>query len=684
MISLSLKTLESFSLNLTRYMDLVLAFVVVAIISLMILPMPPAVVDGLIAASISISILILLLTIYIPSAVAFSVFPTLLLFITLYRLSLGVATTRLILIKAYAGDIILTFGNFVVAGNFVVGAVVFLIITIVQFLVVTKGAERVAEVAARFTLDAMPGKQMSIDADLRNGVIDMKEAKRRRSNLETESKLYGAMDGAMKFVKGDAIAGLIIVAVNILGGLAIGILQKGMSLEKAIKTYSILTIGDGLVTQIPALLVSITSGILVTRVTGDDENLGAQIGSQILSQPKALMVGSAIMLAFALVPGFPKIQFVLLGAAAGGIGYALYKTAGKPEAPGQDKTSDKPEDLFGLTAPIIIDVDPSLKSVIPADALDGAVAKVRQALYFDLGVPYPGIQLRFNDTLSDGAYVIYIDEVPMSQAKVLVSKVLVREKPDNLKILGIPFEEGKPLLPGMRCLWVDESLASDLKKAGVDSLDTPRVLALHLSTILKRNAPQFLGMQETTQLLDRMEGSFPVLVKELQRVLPVEKITNVLRRLVGEEISIRNLRTVLQTLVEWGQKEKDEVLLAEYVRGGLSRYISYKYTGGLNTLPVYLLDPTLEDLVRKAVRQSPLGSYLALEPAKTKVIIDAVRKEVGDITNVQQKPVLLTSMDIRRYIRKLIEMDFYDLAVLSYQELTPEVSVQPMGKISIT
>ncbi|MBF0103648.1 MAG: FHIPEP family type III secretion protein, partial [Desulfobacterales bacterium] len=369
--------------NISRYNDLFLAALLVAIIALMILPLPPPVIDMLIAVNIAISVALLMISMYIPSALSLSTFPSLLLFTTLFRLSLNITTTRSILIHAEAGEIIFTFGNFVVAGNFIVGAVIFLIITIVQFLVITKGAERVAEVGARFTLDAMPGKQMSIDADVRAGAIDMPEAKRRRTNVEKESQLYGAMDGAMKFVKGDAIAALIITVINIIGGISIGILQKGMTAEKAVKTYSILTIGEGLIAQIPALMISITAGIIVTRVSTDEStNLGGDIGGQFLAQPKALLISGVLLFLFSLVPGFPKPQFLGLAAIIGTIGYTLMKKASTPEeersdklpsmAPAGEKASPKKAvegEEFSVTVPLLIDVAASIQAAIKPQLL---------------------------------------------------------------------------------------------------------------------------------------------------------------------------------------------------------------------------------------------------------------------------------------------------------------------------
>ncbi|MBG0775397.1 MAG: type III secretion system export apparatus subunit SctV [Desulfovibrionaceae bacterium] len=681
----------------TRYNDIILAGLLVAIIALMILPLPTVLVDGLIATNLSIAVILMMLSMYIASALELSVFPTLLLFTTLFRLSLNITTTRLILLKANAGAIIYTFGNFVVAGNLVVGGVIFLILTIVQFMVIAKGSERVAEVGARFTLDAMPGKQMSIDADLRAGVIDMDQAKERRERVQMESQLYGAMDGAMKFVKGDAVAGLIITAVNVLGGVAIGTLQRGMPVADALQKYAILTIGDGLVSQIPALLISITAGIVVTRVSGENApNLGSEIGQQILAQPKALAIAGVLLFLFALIPGFPKPQFLMLATVVGGVGYVLFRLSKRPQraeaddapamAPAGQKATPKKRkegDEFSITVPLLIDVAQDVQKAIRYDELNDELIKVRRALYLDLGVPFPGIHLRFNESVSGGQYVILLQEIPMSQGRILPGKLIVRDKPANLDVLGVRYETGEDFLPKIPTIWVDESYRDQLKRASVPFMESAQILTYHLSFVLKKHADTFIGLQETRYLLDQMEAGYPELVKEVQRVMPLQKIAEVLQRMVQEEISIRDLRNIMETLIDWGQKEKDPVLLTEYVRISLKRSISYRYSGGQNILAVYLLEPDAEETVRKAIRQTSSGSYLALDPNTSHKFVKAVKEELGDTRDQSRLPALLTSMDIRRYVKKLIELEIPEMPVLSYQELTPEITVQPLGRIRL-
>jgi len=697
-----MKQLQRLLILATNRNDIVLAVVLVAVIFMMILPLPTWLVDALIATNMSISAILLMVAMYIPSPLSFSAFPAVLLITTLFRLALSISTTRLILLQGDAGHIVQTFGNFVVGGNLVVGLVVFLILTIVQFVVITKGAERVAEVAARFSLDAMPGKQMSIDGDMRAGVIDMEEARRRRGLIEKESQLYGAMDGAMKFVKGDAIAGLIIVAVNLLGGILIGTMQRGLPVGKAANVYSILTIGDGLIAQIPALFIAITAGIIVTRVSSEDggpSNVGKDIGGQILAQPRALLIASAIALGFAAIPGMPTTTFLALSVLIGGVGLILYRlsqapetaegigaipamaAAGQPAAKRPTASSDQEE--FVLTVPLLIDVAAELQQHLKADALNEELIKVRRALYFDLGVPFPGIHLRFNERLTDGAYSILLHEVPVSQGYLRPGKLLVREREENLKTLSIEYETGRKFLPNVATIWVPESMGETLAKVGVSYMDSSQVLTYHLAFVLKKYAEDFIGIQETKFLLGSMESRFPDLVKEVQRVLPLQKITEIFQRLVSEEVSVRNLRAILESLIDWGQKEKDTVLLAEYVRSSLRRYISYKYSSGQNLLPAYLFAPAVEDTIRNAIRQTSAGSYLALDPNVSRKLVENIKKTVGDLGASANRPVLLTSMDIRRYVRKLIELDLYELPVLSYQELTQEITIQPLSRIEL-
>jgi type III secretion protein V len=692
---------QSFIQKIVKRNDLVLAALIVCIIFMMILPLPIWLIDALIATNMCLSATLLMVAMYLPNPLAFSSFPSVLLVTTLFRLAIGIATTRLILLNGDAGHIIYTFGNFVVGGNLVVGLVVFLILTIVQFVVITKGSERVAEVAARFSLDAMPGKQMSIDGDLRAGTIDMDEARRRRNMVQKESQLYGAMDGAMKFVKGDAIAGLIIVAVNLLGGVLIGVLQRGMTAAESVKIYSILTIGDGLISQIPALFVSICAGMIVTRVTGSDgpSNIGSDIGAQLLAQPKAFLIGSVVMLGFAIIPGMPTVTFLILSFVVGVVGYIFLRGEQRVVDPKTGKvttvpaiTASDPEsksakaadtDAFAPTVPLLVDVQSKLEKAFSATLLNEELVKVRRALYEDLGIIFPGINLRFNETIPDETYIIMVSEIPVSQGRLRPQHLLVRESPENLQALAIPFENDKKFLPSIPTIWASAELKNALTNASIAFLEPTQLLSYHIAMVLKKYAPEFIGIQETRALLTDMEVHFPELAKEVQRVMPIHKIAEILQRLVGEEVSIRNLRAVMEALIEWGQKEKDSVMLTEYVRVALKRHISHRHSSGQNILPAYLLAPAVEDAVRGAVRQTSGGSYLALDPAMSRQLLENIKSTVGDLSRSMHKPVLLTSMDIRRYIRKMIEQDLYELPVLSYQELTQDINIQPLSRVEL-
>lgn len=683
--------------KVVQHTDLLMVFVLVMVFTMMIVPLPTPIVDLLIGINIGISFIILMMAMYVPSALEFSIFPTMLLFTTLFRVGLNITTTRLILLYADAGAIIETFGEFMVGGNFVVGGVVFLILTVVQFIVISKGSERVAEVGARFTLDAMPGKQMSIDADLRAGAIDMDEAKRRRDRVSNESSLYGAMDGAMKFVKGDAIAGIFITSINLVGGIIIGITQMGMTAGEAVQRFGVLSIGDGLVSQIPSLLISISAGILITRTGGEGAaGLGGQVGGQIFAQPKAMTLAGGLVAIMAIIPGFPKPQLIMLGCGICALGFVLLRISKEtPEADSQEelsktlaptaapKSRTKPGEDFAPTVPILLDISEAMGSSLSYNALNEELMSLRRALYFDLGVPFPGINLRTNSTLAGLSYALLIHEVPVTRGALEPGMLLARETRANLEMLAVDVKETEQFLPGVPSLWVDAAKGDSLAQAGIGCMAHPRILAYHLSLMLTRHASEFIGLQQAKFLLDRMEGVAPDLVREATRLLPVQKIAEIFQRLVRERISIRNLSAILEALVDWAGREKDIVLLTEQVRGALKRQISYMHSGGLNILPVVLLQPDTEDVIRKAIRQTSSGAYLALAPESAAALLAALHQETDEALARQQAPVLLTSMDIRRYVRRLIEQEFYDLPVLSYQELTPEITTQPIARIKL-
>ena len=704
--------MQRFLASLSKRNDVVLAFLLICIVFMMILPLPTVLVDVLIAINLCLSAILLMVAIYLSDVVKFSAFPSILLLTTLFRLALSITTTRLILLQADAGQIVETFGNFVVQGNLVVGAVIFLILTIVNFMVITKGAERVAEVSARFSLDAMPGKQMSIDSDMRAGMIEISEAKRRRSKLEKESQLYGAMDGAMKFVKGDAIAGLIIIFVNITGGIIVGTAQMGMTMGEALQVFAILTVGDGLVSQIPALFIAITAGFIVTRVASDDnENLGSDIARQLVDEPKALMIASAVLLGFAAVPGFPPVIFIILALATGIGGFTMQRNRARakrtssdssmpalaaaaspqlqmpvfPEKGGKDDAEVEVVEpvTFALTVPLIVDISSSVRNYIQPKRLDAEVAKVRRALYFDLGVPFPGVHLRLNDTLERDEYRILVNEIPVAVGKARPGFLLVRETESNLKMFDVPYERGDDFLPNTPSLWVPIKQEPLLRNAGIQMMTLPSMLTYHLAHTLKSHAGEFVGVQETMYLLKEMEANFAELVREATRTLPVITIADVLQRLVSEEISIRDMRTILEALVEWGQREKDAILLTEHVRSALNRYITYKFSGGQSVISAYLLSKGIEDEVRGAIRQTSGASYLALSPDTHRKLLAAIKASVGEISRHTMKPVVLAPMDIRRFFRKIVEREFPELAVLSFQELAPQVNIQPLERIEL-
>ncbi len=698
----------------TRYSDILLAGLVVAVVGMMIIPLPTHVLDILLCLNITIAVAMLMIAIYISHALKLSAYPTIILITTLFRLALNVSSTRLVLLQADAGEVIEAFGKFVVRGNFVVGAVIFLILTIIQFLVVAKGSERVAEVAARFTLDAMPGKQMSIDADLRAGAFDLDEARRRRSELNRESQLFGSMDGAMKFVKGDAIAGLIITAINIIAGIIIGITMMDMSASEAIQRYGILTIGDGLVSQIPALLSSMTAGLIVTRVSSEegDAHLGKDIAVQVLAQPKAFAVAAGLLVGVALVPGLPFVPFAIMAVATGGLAYGLMRTkiagalgdddgpANQVQALGEEtrqkqieaakKQEGQAQQMLPVVTPIALEVAANLIPLVEDSTggnkfLGEMVPMMRDGLFYELGVKFPGIRVRGNETdLPDGTYIIMINEIPLVSGNVSLDKVLVNDTVDRLTLLNIKGEEAVNPANGSECAWIPEQYASIAEQAGLTTWDAAGYMVLHLSSVLRKNAAEFVGIQEVQNMLEQLEQAFPALVKEVvpKAVSPFQ-LTDILRRLVEEEISIRDLRSILQALAEWGQVENDTVMLTEYVRNALKRYISHKYTRGGNTLVVYLLDPQIEETVRSSIQHTQSGSYLALEPEITQEILTAVRNEVGNLPPTAQNPVILTTMEIRRYFRKLVELEFPHLAVLSYQELSPDMNIQPIARISL-
>ncbi|MFL5347208.1 MAG: type III secretion system export apparatus subunit SctV [Hyalangium sp.] len=698
---------------LSKYSDIVLALVVVAIVGMMIVPLPTHLLDVLLTFNISIGVVLLLISLYVPAALQLSVFPTLLLITTMYRLALTISTTRLILLTGDPGEVVVAFGKFVVQGNFVVGAIIFVILVVVNFIVISKGSERVAEVAARFTLDAMPGKQMSIDADLRAGSMDMEEGKRKRRDLERESQLFGAMDGAMKFVKGDAIASIIITVINIVGGLIIGVMQKGMDVGAAAQKYSLLTIGDGLVGMIPAILISTCAGIIVTRVGGAEEgnHLGKDVGMQLFAYPKAIGIAGGMLLALAAIPGLPTIPFMALGGAAGFGAWRMLKkenaaavaeegggmvptetengTPASTEPPPKEPINPDSEVFVPVVTPIVLEVSDALVPYVDSRQDNGKflfelIPFMRDGLFVELGVRFPGVRARGNSSLPPGSYQIQINEVPVVTGQATLGHVLVNDTVDRLKLMNIQGFEAINPATRQPAAWVPEQFKDTLEAAGLTTWDVPGYIILHLAAILRRNAREFVGVQESQTMLDQLEKAFPAIIKEVvPKVVNVLKLTDILQRLVEEEISVRDLRGILQSLAEQGQVEADNVMLTEHVRSAMRRYISHKYARGTGTLVVYLLDPQIEEAIRGSIKRTSAGTHLALEPEIAQEIVQAVKSECGHLPPSAQRPVILTAMDIRRYVRKLLEYEFNPpFSVLSYQELAPDLNIQPVARIS--
>lgn len=695
---------QRLALKAAARIEIMAAVIVVAVVFMLILPLPTALLDGLIAFNISVSALLVALAIYLPGPLAFSSFPSVLLLTTLFRLSISVATTRLILLDGDAGHIVETFGAFVVGGNLVVGLVVFLILTIVQFIVITKGSERVAEVAARFTLDGMPGKQMSIDSDLRANLIDSDEARRRRRNLERESQLFGAMDGSMKFVKGDAIAGLIIVFVNLLGGLAIGVFQRDMSAADAIRTYSVLTIGDGLIAQIPALFISITAGMIITRVAGNDpsidSNIGQEITQQMLAQPRALAIAGLVLCGFALIPGMPTGIFLVLAAIFLGAAWlhkrmalrknneAGFQNNQDPASIGSPSDSDLsieslPEvNQFVPYSPLVFEYSTELRNAGIHLKLISFAKAARNEIVLSLGVPLPALNARASSLLSGNTFRLLVDEVPVRTAEIRHGWLCAIETAEALRAIGLDPQIETDSIDGLRRMWIEETKQSILEECGIPYQTAFKVTASLLGAAIRRHVHSFLGIQEVSAILSSVEEDMPELVKEAQRVIPVAKLAEVLQRLVSEDVSIRNLRLILQTLIDWAQKERDTVVLTEQVRIALRQQICHHFSDR-GVLAAYVFSPEIEDLIRNAIRQTSMGSFLALDPQTSRRLLDKIRSALGDLSELARVPVLLVPMDLRRYLRKLIEGDLFRVPVLSYTEIVPELSVQPLARIEL-
>ena len=559
---MTLAALEPYVNIVLRRTDVALALLLVMTVAMIVLPLPTLAVDVLIATNLAIAAVLIMVAVYIPSPLAFSAFPAVVLLTTLFRLALSITTTRLILLEADAGQVVQTFGEFVVGGNVIVGLVIFLIITVVQFIVVTKGAERVAEVTARFSLDALPGKQMAIDADMRAGMIDASEARRRRDDLQKESQLFGSLDGAMKFVKGDAIAGIFITIINIIGGISIGALQLGMSVGEAVQLYTILTVGDGLVAQIPALLIAMTAGIIVTRIVGrGGGNLGEDIGRQLLSQPRALMIAAGLLGGFSLVPGFPTAIFLALALMLGGLGWILQQIAterkrneaafldalsGKTGAMTDDE-GDRPHYERTLSAELVLRLDPALQPQLEAKQLEAVFAQLRRHVFDDMGVPGIGAQIIYGPELDDGRYRILVQDVPVAEGRLLAGHCLVMGEAEALGAQGIAVNRSVPAASGY--CWAPDSQRHALQRAGIKALTAPEILGQHALAMVERYIFEFMSIQRARLILDNLLAEAPDIAKEAQSTIPMHLLNETLRRLLIEYVPIRSIAIILQTIL---------------------------------------------------------------------------------------------------------------------------------------
>jgi len=678
--------------KLAKYSDIVVALGIITIIIMMIIPLPSFLLDLLLSLNITFALVIIMVAVYNIEPLDFSVFPSLLLITTLFRLALNVSSTRLILLDGYAGEVIMAFGNFVVGGNAVVGFIIFVILIIIQFLVITKGSERVAEVAARFTLDAMPGKQMSIDADLNSGAITDVQAQQRRKNIQREADFYGAMDGASKFVKGDAIAAIIIIVINIVGGFIIGMVQRDLGALEALHSYTLLTVGEGLVNQIPALLISTATGIVVTRAASES-NLGHDMVDQLFNNPRVFFIVAGVLALMGFVPGLPMIPFLSLGILAFIIGYILQSTekhAAESQITNQEEQENdevrKPENIVSLLQIDTMELEIGYSLIPMVDVSQGGdlldrVVMIRRQCALELGLIVPTIRIRDNIQLKPNIYVIKLKGIEIAKGELLLDHYLAMN-PGTVfeEIIGI--ETVEPAF-GLPALWIQEANREDAELAGYTVVDPVSVLATHLTEVIKSHAAEVLGRQEVQTLIDAVKQNNPAVVEEVTpNLLSIGDIQKVLAKLLRERISIRDMVTILETLADYAQLTKDPEILTEYVRHSLARQISRQYAPN-NTLTCLTVDLQLENTISNAVQRTDSGSYVALEPHVLQAIVASISSELPKITNLGYQPIVLTSPAVRTYFHKLIERSAPNLIVLSYAELESKVEVQSLGMVKI-
>lgn len=672
--------------------DFVVLFGVIGIVLMMIIPIPVLLLDILIILNISIALMILLIAMNTREALDFSIFPAILLITTLFRLALNVSTTRNILSHAEAGEVVATFGSWVGGGEIAIGFIVFLILVVVQFIVITKGSERVAEVAARFTLDAMPGKQMSIDADLNAGLINEQQAKARRSKIEREADFYGAMDGASKFVKGDAIASIIILAINLVGGFIIGMAIHDLSFGESLSTFSILTIGDGLVSQIPALLISTAAGLIVTRAASDG-NLAEDVTAQLFKYPKLLFIAAGTIALLGLTPIGPMRTWPFAIMLAYGGWYmhkAIHKQKEQEEMLVEEQQIEEvrsPESVISLLQIDPIEFEFGYGLIPLADTQQGGdlldrIIMIRRQCALELGLVVPVIRIRDNIQLKPNEYVIKIKGNTVARGDLLLNHYLAMSPGfEDDSVIGI--ETTEPAF-GLPAIWIDEQMKERAELSGYTVVDPPSVVATHLTEIIKRHAHELIGRQETKQLVENVKESYPALIDELiPSILTIGDVQKVLSKLLREKVSIRDLVTIFEALADHGNYTKDADILTEYVRQSLSRQITQQFSSGSETLRVITIGPQLEKKIAESVQQSDQGSYIALDPVSTQQIYQKLNEHVNRQIQSGQQPVVLASPTIRMYLRQIVERTMQDVPVLSYSELEPNIEVQSVGVVNL-
>lgn len=672
--------------------DLGVLAAVIMIVAMLIIPLPTWLLSFLIIINITLSLLVLLVAMNMKEALDFAIFPSVILLLTLFRLGLSISTTRAILSNGDAGDVVETFGEFVTGGNILVGLVIFMLLVIINFIVITKGSERVAEVAARFTLDAMPGKQMSIDADLNAGMISEKEARERREKVSKESDFYGAMDGATKFVKGDAIASIIIVFINLLFGIIIGMLQLGFPFNEAAAHFSKLTVGDGLVAQIPALLVSTATGIVVTRAASEG-NLGEDIANQLFAQSKLLYIAGGTIFLLGLFTPLP--EWITLPIALALIGGAYLISNKKQEDPEelleieQEVAADtikSPENVVNLLTVDPIEFEFGYGLIPLVDATQGGdlldrVVMIRRQLALELGVVIPVVRIRDNIQLQPNEYRIKIKGHEMAKGELLLDHYLAMSPGDDDSLDGIDTIEPSFGLPAK---WITEKTKEDAEMLGYTVVDPPSVVSTHLTEIIRANANELLGRQETKQLIDHLRENYPILVEEITPTpLSIGEIQKVLARLLKENVSIRNLPIIFETLADYAKLTSDTEILTEYVRQALAKQITSQYVSNGQNLKVITIPGKLEKLIADSIQQTDHGNYLAMDPQESQTVLEAIAKEVERVSFMEQSPIILCSPGIRMYLRQLTERYFSQIPILSYNELDANIEIQSVGVVNV-